>query len=103
MRTDKIVSIFQLEGEQRELAEVIGLDAYKKLVEHYGGSHIYIQKSDTITRTDRNSEIKAKFNGSNYRELAREFNLSEKTIREIVAEIIKEKQNEISEKQLKFF
>ena len=35
-------------GEQRELAEVIGLEAYKKLVERYGGSHVYINKADTI-------------------------------------------------------
>lgn len=40
MRTDKIISIYQLDGEQREIAEVIGLEAYKKLVERYGGSHI---------------------------------------------------------------
>ena len=48
MRTDKIISIYQLNGEQRELAEVIGLEAYKKLVERYGGSHVYINKADTI-------------------------------------------------------
>lgn len=84
MRTDKIISIYQLNGEQRELAEIIGLDAYKKLVEHYGGSHIYVRKSDTITRADRNAEIKEKFNGSNYRELAREYSLSETRIRDIV-------------------
>lgn len=86
MRTDKIISIYQLNGEQRELAEVIGLEAYKKLVERYGGSHVYINKADTITRKKRNSEIKEKFNGSNYRELAREYNLSEVTIRTIVHE-----------------
>ncbi len=100
MRTDKIISIYQLNGEQRELAEVIGLEAYKKLAEHYGGSHIYICKPDTVLRNTRNKEIYDKFNGFNYRRLAEEFNLSEKTIREIVAEYIKEKKDD---EQLKFF
>ena len=33
-----------LTGDQRELAETIGIDAYIKLVDAYGGSNIYIQK-----------------------------------------------------------
>lgn len=84
IRTDKIISIYQLDGEQRELAEVIGLESYKKLVEHYGGSYIYVTKTETIMRDERDSEIRKKFNGSNYRELAREFGLSEVRIRTIV-------------------
>lgn len=102
MRTDKIISIYQLDGEQRELAEVIGLEAYKKLVERYGGSHIYINKADTITRNKRNSEIKEKFDGSNYRELAREYNLSEVTIRTIVHEKSCQMKSEPPEGQMKF-
>lgn len=85
MDIKKLTCSAQLSGEQEELAEIIGLEAYKKLVLNYGGSHVYICKSDTILRDLRNKEIYDKFNGYNYRELAKEYNLSEKTVREIVS------------------
>ena len=85
MDINKLVSITQLRSEQqKEIAEIIGIEAYRKLVEHYGGSHIYINKSDTVIRPNRDDEIRKKFNGSNYRQLVREYNLSEPTIRNIL-------------------
>lgn len=85
MNINKLISVTQICSEQqREIAEVIGIEAYRKLVEHYGGSKIYIAKYDTITRPDRNNEIRKKFNGGNYKQLAREYRLSELTIRRIV-------------------
>lgn len=85
MDINKLISITQLRSEQqKEIAEVIGIEAYRKLVDYYGGSRIYIEKSDTITRPDRNTEIKKKFNGGNYKQLAKEYKLSEETIRRIV-------------------
>lgn len=81
---EKIVSSEQLAGSKKELANVIGLEAYKKLVQHYGGSYIYINKSDTVVRSERNAEICEKFNGSNYNQLALEYNLTENRIRSIL-------------------
>lgn len=85
MDINKLISVTQLRSEQqKEIAEIIGIEAYRKLVENYGGSQIYINKSDTVTRPDRNEEIRRKFNGANYRQLAREYGLSETGIRKIV-------------------
>ena len=85
MNIDKLISITQLRSEQqKEIAEIIGIEAYRKLVANYGGSRIYIEKSNTITRPDRNKEIREKFDGGNYLQLAREYELSEQTIRRIV-------------------
>ena len=81
---EKIVSSEQLAGGKKELANVIGLEAYKKLVQHYGGSYIYINKSDTVVRSERHAEICEKFNGSNYSQLALEYNLTENRIRSIL-------------------
>ena len=81
---EKIVSPEQLSGDQRELAEIVGIEAYRKLVENYGGSSIYINKADTVTRSERNTEIWKNFNGSNYRELAKQYGLSEPSIRRII-------------------
>lgn len=85
MNIEKIVSLDQLAGDQRELAETVGLEAYRKLVANYGGMHVYICKSETILRELRNAEICNEFDGFNYRELAKKYNLSEKTVREIVS------------------
>ena len=84
---EKIVSPEQLNGSKKELADVIGLDAYKKLVQHYGGSYIYINKPNTIVRNERNIEIRKKFNGSNYCQLAQEYQLTENRIRSILKEV----------------
>ena len=86
---EKIVSPEQISGDKRELVNVIGLDAYKKLVQHFGGSYIYINKPDTLTRNERNIEIRKKFNGSNYCQLAQEYQLTENRIRSILKEVKK--------------
>lgn len=84
------LEIEDLDGDQRELADCIGMDAYKKLVKNYAGSFIYIRKPDTVTANLRNEEIRCKFNGYNYSELAREYNLAEVSIRRIVSPVIAE-------------
>ena len=81
---EKIVSPEQLSDDKKELAEIIGLDAYKKLVQHFGGSYIYVNKLDTVTKKERDAEICQKFNGKNYCQLAQEYNLTENRIRSIV-------------------
>ena len=83
------ITLNRLTGDQLELAELIGIENYKKLVAHYGGGFVYICKSDTILKDIRNAEICDKFNGYNYRELAKEYNLSEKMIREITSDKLK--------------
>lgn len=81
---ENISSLEQLDGNKKELAKVIGLEAYKKLVKHFGGSYIYINKSDTVIKNERNAEIRKKFNGTNYAQLAQEYQLTENRIRSIL-------------------
>ncbi len=78
------ITIDEIEGEQREIADCIGLENYKKLVNCFGGSRIYIQKKDTIMKNARNNKIRKLFNGNNYRSLALMFNLSEGYVRFIL-------------------
>lgn len=49
-----------------------------------GGSYEYIPKAQPWKLSKRDSEIYAKFNGANYRDLARQHHLSEIRIRQIV-------------------
>lgn len=102
MDIDKLTSIDQLRDDQRELAEIIGLDSYKKLVVNYAGSFLYIQKIDSVLKDLRDNEIREKFNGGNYGELAREYNLAEATIRDIVSEKRKQLRYEPLEGQMQF-
>lgn len=85
MDIDKLTSADQLRDEQRELAEIIGLDAYKKLIRHYGGNQLYIQQADSVLKDVRDKELNEKFDGTNYRKLSIEYGISEMTIRDIVA------------------
>ncbi len=102
MNINKLSSAEQLREEQKELAEVIGLEAYKKLVCHYGGNQLYIQQVDSVLKDLRDKELNEKFDGSNYKELSREYGISEMTIRDIVAPKRKELRTAPIEGQLSF-
>lgn len=84
MELDKI-ALNELPEEQREIAECIGFDSYKKLVRTFDGNHIYVQKADTLTKKIRNQRIKFLYNGKNINYLSMIFNLSESRIRYILS------------------
>jgi len=78
------IKLSDLQGDQRELAEVIGIEAYLSLVKIYGGMTIYIAKMDKLLNAKRDAEIVKRFNGYNYKYLANEYRLTERMIREII-------------------
>lgn len=102
MDIDKLESTEQLRDDQRELAEVIGLDAYKKLIRHYGGNQMYVQQADSVLKDLRDKELNERFDGGNYKELSREYGISEMTIRDIVAPKRRELRTALPEGQLRF-
>lgn len=92
-----------LDEDQRQLAELIGIENYRKLVETYGGMAIYIPKADAYLRIDRDEQIRAKFDGQNYRQLALEYGLTETWIRSIVSDIAKAMRKRPMEGQITMF
>ena len=66
----------------KDIAEYIGIDAFKKLVELLVGSSLYIPKEAFLTRTIRNRVIIGKFNGD-----YRKYDISEAQVRNIVGEM----------------
>ncbi|EJU21181.1 Mor transcription activator family protein [Peptoanaerobacter stomatis] len=70
--------------EQRAIAEIIGIKAYISLVKNYGGTSIYILKEDSLVKDIRDNKIREEFNGGNYVYLAKKYNLSDRTIRDII-------------------
>lgn len=84
------VQIENLDEEQKSLAELIGLEAFKSLVRAFNGTSIYIPKIESLEKTVRDELIKEEFNGGNYKELALKFGLTETWIRNIVFNKAKE-------------
>nr|WP_319487256.1 Mor transcription activator family protein [uncultured Caproiciproducens sp.] len=74
-------------GEQLEIAELIGIENYRKLVENFGGNQIRILQKDTLVKEKRDNEIRSLYNGRNELELSQKYNLSDRTIRAITANL----------------
>ncbi len=81
---DKI-TMEDLKEEQKDLAELIGIENYIKMVKYFGGSSVYIHKADTIIKHLRDEHIVKEFTGENYKQLALKYNLTERTVREIIS------------------
>lgn len=82
-----MLKIDDLESEQLELAELIGLEAYIKLAEVYAGtSRLSIPPIRILTLPIRDSLIQREFDGNNIYQLAKKWELSDKYIRDIVSE-----------------
>ena len=55
-----------LQGEARELAETIGMDAFRRLVDVYGGTgRVYIPQADKLLIPIRDRLLRDEYNGSN--------------------------------------
>ncbi len=65
----------------------------KSIIEKFGGISIYIPNGGYLRSSNRNKKLYSKFNGSNYKELASEFGLSERHVRVIISKMANEKAN----------
>lgn len=97
------LTIDDLDEEQRELADCIGMEAYRKLVATYAGSPINVRMPDKLTLKQRNRKIRSEFNGYNFSELAKRYELSERQIRNIVSDETAAIRNKPLDDQISFF
>ena len=67
----------------KDVAEIIGLETFKELVQYFGGTTIYIPKYDCITRNARNRVIERTFKGD-FNRTAKEYRLSTGHVRRIL-------------------
>ena len=80
----KYISKEDLPQVLQDLVDTIGIEAFKNLIKNYGGSSLYIPNENSILKPIRNRLIKKHFNGNNYKELAKEFKISEMQVRNII-------------------
>ena len=59
MNVIELVEMKHLKGEQKELAEIIGIEAYRRLISNYGGERVFIPRLDSIITANRMSLITA--------------------------------------------
>lgn len=78
------ISLEDLQEQHRRYAETLGMDTLLALCEAYGGTTLYIPKIGELLRKSRYRAIYEEYDGSNRRELARKYNVSEATIYRIV-------------------
>lgn len=69
----------------KNLAEEIGIENFCKVLEHIGGMQLYIPRLDRVLIPARDKSIKNEFDGSNFAFLAKKYELTERTIRDIIA------------------
>lgn len=71
------------DGLWRQIADEIGIENFCKLADIIGGATVYIPKLESVLRPIRDMHIKAEFNGWNYIELARKYDITERLVRQI--------------------
>ena len=84
MTTTRTIPISDIPEEYRDIAEAIGMEAFTQLTLLCGGQSLYIPKRESLERNARDRDIRARFDGGNYRALAAQFRLSERQIRKII-------------------
>lgn len=75
--------MLEVDSFSRQIAETIGIENYLRLTEVCGGNTIYIPKIDSLVKPLRDRKLREDFNGYNYMELSRKYNISERWIREL--------------------
>lgn len=81
-----LITLEDLTGDQRELAEIIGIEAYINLVCDWGRDSVYIGKCDKTLKRLRNERIREEYDGRNVKALARKYGLTARSINMIVSE-----------------
>lgn len=82
------ISIADLQEQHRPIAESIGMESFLNLVKAYGGSSIYIPQMKEVTKMRIYRKISEEFDGTNIKQLANKYSVSESTVYNIVREQI---------------
>jgi Mor family transcriptional regulator len=66
------------------LYELVGLERFLKIIDTAGGEFLYFPKRSPLERDLRREAILREFDGTNLRQLARKYGLSERHVRSIL-------------------
>lgn len=77
------VTVDELPQPYKKMAELIGVPKTLKLAKHFGGTYEYMPKFDKAIGPARDRIICREFDGANFKDLARKYNLTETYIRSL--------------------
>ena len=82
----KSLTIDQLEGEMLELAQVLGMDAFKRLIAIYGGcGSFFILSLCSLRNNARNQNLLREYHaGIKIKKLSKKYHLSERRVYDII-------------------
>lgn len=78
------IPVESLPQDLQLLAEMLGTEKVLRISERFGGMGIYIPKIERLVRLHRDRKIRHEFTGSNHREIANKYNITETWVREIL-------------------
>lgn len=77
-----------LQEQHKPIAKCLGMESFLKLVEEYGGSSIYIPQAKEVVKMRIYRMISEEFDGTNIKQLANKYKVSESTVYNVVREQI---------------
>lgn len=84
----RALQISDLQEQHQEFAEVIGIDNLIRLSEYFGGTSIYVPQKRELVKLKKYELIRKEYNGSNIKELANKYDLSERTVYSILHDML---------------
>lgn len=78
------LDVEQFPEPYQTMAREVGVPNMLKLARHFAGTGMYFPKLDDKLMAMRNERIRAEFDGSNHKELARRYDLTERWVYEIL-------------------
>ena len=82
------ISLEDLQEQHRNYAEIIGIDKLLELAKMYGGTQIYIPKPEELLKNRKSKAISEEFDGTNIKQLAKKYQVSESTVYRLVRDQI---------------
>lgn len=83
-----------------QAVNILGLEMFVKLSYEIGGTSLYIPKFESVIAKARDRLIVKQFNGSNFRDLALKYNLTEVWVRQIInQDLARKKQTSLFDEQ----
>ena len=82
------ISLEDLQEKHRSYAEIIGIERLLELAKVYGGTQIYIPKPEELLKNRKYKAISEEFDGTNIKELAKKYRVSESTVYRLVRDQI---------------
>lgn len=82
------IVIDDLQEQHKPIAECLGMEGFLKLVKEYGGSSIYIPQTREVVKQRIYRMISEEFDGTNIKQLASKYKVSESTVYNVVREQI---------------